>query len=269
MYPRLIHIYGPIWIQSYGVMIALGFLLFIYLTYKHPYRFEIIPSNLYFNMLFLGLISGVIGGRLFFLFSDWESFSNSLLEIFYPWVGGFGVLGTIISVLVTISIYLKINKIPILPVSDLLSIYAPLFQSISRIGCFLAGCCYGKVADPALKWSIVFTNTKCLAPLNVPLHPTQLYSSLASFLIFLIMYFRAKFRFKSGQLLFTYLMLESISRFIMDFWRGQLDYINICFFLKPFLGLLSYSQLIALCLFIFSFFGFIYVSKKKSFVKIN
>lgn len=266
MYPKILNIYGKISINSYGVMIALGFLLFIYLSYKNPKRAKIISSDAFLNTIFIGFISAVIGGRLFFVFEEWHSFENKL-EIFYPWIGGFGLLGSIIGVLITLPVYLYFKNVKILPFFDLISIYAPLMQAISRIGCFLAGCCYGAVCDKNMLWSVVFTNPESLAPLNMHLHPAQLYSSLASFLIFILIYLRSKFSYKTGQILFLYLILESISRFSVDFWRGSRDFIQKNSFLGNFINkfiyksnLLSYSQLVAVLIFVFAAIGFLWVS---------
>ena len=261
MYPRILHIYGPLWINSYGVMIAIGFSLFMYLTYTNPKREKIISSDTFFNTIFIGLISGIIGGRIFFLISEWQVFSQNIIEIFYPWVGGFAILGTIIGVITTVPIYLKIKGVKILPTLDLVAVYAPLMQSISRIGCFLAGCCYGIPAAKNLIWAITFKNTECLAPTNIALHPTQLYLAAASFCIFLILYIKEKyFSNKIGQLTFFYLMLESVSRFTIDFWRGDRDLIENSYAMQN----LSYTQLFALTVFISGLIGYIWVSKKQN-----
>ncbi len=264
MFPRILHIYGPLWINGYGLMIAIGFLLFIFLTYRHPQRPKIISSDLFFNMMFLGLISAIVGGRLFFILSEWDLFEDNWLEMFYPWVGGFGLLGSIIAVLVAVPLYLKLHKIAILPFLDIAVIYVPLMQAVARIGCFLAGCCYGSAVDSSLWYSVVFTNQHGLAPLYVPLHPAQLYSSAVSFIIFLIIYLREKFfSFKRGEILFTYLLLESLARFTVDFWRGQRSLIVDFYWAKSFFALFSYSQLVAFFIFIFALSGLVFVTKKK------
>ena len=78
MCPRLIHIYGPLWIQGYGLMIAVGFLLFTYLFYKDSRRCKIISSEHFFNSIFVGLVAGIVGGRLFFVFYDNQSFFQKI-----------------------------------------------------------------------------------------------------------------------------------------------------------------------------------------------
>lgn len=258
MYPRILHIHGPLWINSYGLMIALGFLTFITLLYYNPIRKKVISSNDLFNLTFIGIISGIIGGRVFFLFTNFEDFYGNWLDIFLPWVGGFSILGTIIAVLVTISFYLKKHNIKIFPVIDIATLYAPLFQSISRIGCFLAGCCHGIPASKNIPWATMFTNPHSLAPLYIYLHPTQLYLSISSFCIFVLLYIFYKTHYKTlGQISFMYLFFESISRFSIDFLRGDRDFITPHFFL-------SYSQVTAIALFIIAIIGFIYVTNKQT-----
>jgi phosphatidylglycerol---prolipoprotein diacylglyceryl transferase len=221
MYPRLLHIYGPLWIQSYGVMIAIGFIVFLLLTIQHPLRRRLIGKEEYLNILFWGLASGIFGGRLLFVITNPTVFSDNWLQIFYPWAGGFAVFGAIVGILIIIPFYLRWRGVPILPLCDLAALYAPLLQAIGRIGCFLAGCCYGAPA-PGMWWAITFTNPQCDAPLNIPLHPTQLYMSLASLCIFLILKRYAKQLLTiPGSVLFLFLILENVSRFTIDFWRGD------------------------------------------------
>jgi phosphatidylglycerol:prolipoprotein diacylglycerol transferase len=238
-------------------MIAVGFLFFVYFLYKNPKRIQLISDEKFLNLLFIGLTSGIIGGRLIFVIYDWELFRDNFWQVFYPWVGGFGILGSVIGVLFSCYIFLKKNKINFLKIFDLVGVYAGLLEGFGRIGCFLAGCCYGKIADASCTCSVVFKNPEGLAPLNIPLHPTQLYSSLASFLIFLIIYFRSKyFSYKNGEIIFSYLLLFSLSRIIIDFFRGDRDFVNNFY-------LLSYYQLIAIVVFIVSLISIIYIRIKK------
>jgi len=261
MYPRLIHIYGPLWIQSYGTMIALGVFVFLYLSYNHPWRKQYISGERYINLLSLGLFSGVIGGRLLFAITDWQEFSGNWIEVFYPWVGGLTALGGILGILMVIPFYLAWYKIKLLPILDLGALHAPLIQVIARIGCLLAGCCYG--APCSLPWAITFTNPTTPAPIGIPLHPTQLYTALASGIIFVVLLWLSKQRFlKHGQVLFLYLILENISRFTIDFWRGDREELTTiaC---GPLSFHFSTVQLLALACLVGSLVGFVWVSAKK------
>jgi len=250
MCPRIFHIYGDLWINGYGLMIAIGLLLFTYLTYNHSLRKDLISGENFLNILFIGFVSGVVGGRLLFVFLNFEKF-NSFLEIFYLWTGGFYLLGTIIAVIICVPLYLNSIGVRFLPFMDLVSIYAPLLQAISRIGCFLAGCCFGASAGPGIPWAVTFTDPESFAPIGVPLHPTQLYSAAASFTIFLILRSLTKrLDFKSGVIFSLYLIFESMARFSVDFWRGAGDRDLVSnFLLGPVSGYLSSSQIIAVFLF--------------------
>jgi len=256
MYPRLFHIYGPIWIHSYGVMIALGFLTFLYCTLKHPVRKRLISSENYLNMVFAGLAGALLGGRLLYIITNFHEFSGSIIEFFFPWVGGFVVLGSIIGVLIAVPLYLSLKKIPILPILDLTALYAPLMHAISRIGCLSAGCCYG--APTASSWAITFTNLYSTAPLNIPLYPTQIYMSIASFLIFIFLYMLWPiFHKKSGLILFLFLICENFSRFFIDFWRGDRHLISMT-------GVaLSQAQWFSLLGLVVSGGGFIWIITKR------
>lgn len=130
---------------------------------------------------------------------------------------------------------------------DLLAIYAPLAQSIARIGCFVAGCCYG--APSTLAWAVQPAG----APFCMRLHPTQLYSSISLLLIFLFMRFVAtQLCSKPGQLVTLYLILASMERFTVDFWRGD----RVFFKYAP-LSILSVHQWIALGIAVIALITFI------------
>ncbi|MFH0898168.1 MAG: prolipoprotein diacylglyceryl transferase [bacterium] len=256
MCPRLFHIYGPLWIQSYGVMIAIGFLVFLCLTYTHPVRKKLISGELYLNTLFVGLVAGIVGGRLLFVVWEWRNFVGQWMEIFYPWIGGFMILGSIGAVLLVVPVYLKKHNVPILPLFDMAVVYAPLMQSIARLGCFFAGCCYGASAPSWLPWAVRFSDSSGFAPLGIWLHPSQIYSSLTLLVIFLILRFVAyPARKHHGQVLFLYVMLASAERFTTDFFRGDRDALMYG---------ISQIQLLSCVLFIISLGAFFWVSYRSN-----
>jgi phosphatidylglycerol---prolipoprotein diacylglyceryl transferase len=261
MCPRLLHIYGPLWVQSYGLMIVLGFLLFLFCAYNDSRRARLIDSDTFFNVIFVGLVSAVIGGRLLFIISEWSSLSNPWLEIFCVWKGGFVVLGAIIGVIIAVPIYLKMHAVKILKFLDISALYGPLMQAVGRIGCFLAGCCYG-VSAQSFVFSVMFKNPDGLAPLGVHLHPTQIYMSLLSFSIFITLFLLKRSLQKPGQSFFLYLVFESIARIGIDFWRGDRgDVINIsCLHFDLSLSLM---QLWSLGFLIMSILVFTFVSTRK------
>lgn len=219
MYREIAHIYGPISIHSFGVMIALGLAVFLYFIQKDPRLTRIIPLHQFYDVLSYATLIGILGGRLLYVISDWHNFDN-FFEIFALWHGGFSVLGSIIAIVTLVPWYLRAHHIPILPLLDLAALYAPLIQAVARFGCLFAGCCYGK--PTSLPWAITFTDTESAALCFTPLHPTQIYSALFSFVNFLFLYFVVqKYLKKPGQLLSAYIILASLDRFIVDFFRGD------------------------------------------------
>lgn len=221
---ELFHICGPFAIQGFGLMITIGLAVFTWLVYSNPTRKKLISDEQFSTSLMLGIISGILGARLMYIFQEFHSF-KSIWEVFYIWQGGGSVLGTIFAVGITIGLYLRKIKAPVLPLLDLATMYAPLFQSISRLGCLFAGCCYG--LPSSLPWAITYTNPHSSAPLGIAMHPTQLYSSLTLLTVFLIIRFIASPRCTvPGQITSLYFVLAGAERFFVDFWRNDRSYFD-------------------------------------------
>lgn len=233
MHPEFIHIYGPISIQWYGLMIFIGILIFSYAILKDSQRKKVMSADQFFDLMTLGIGAGVIGGRLLFLLTNRLEIS-SFYDCIAIWDGGFSILGSLVAILVTFPLYLRAKGIKVLELLDLVSIYAPLLQAISRIGCFLAGCCYG--CQTSVVWAVKHG--------QVLVHPTQLYSTFLLFEIYLIMLVARIWLKKPGQLVMLYLILESVERFVVDFWRGDREF----FANTGFWSIFSVHQYIAIAL---------------------
>lgn len=240
------HVWGPLSIQAYGAMIFLGVVTFLYFLHKDPKVKPLVSTTTLFDIVTVGIVAGVIGGRLLFILEYWQDLS-SFADIFFLWDGGFSILGTLIALLIVIPRYLKRRGIPVYPFIDRVGVYAPLAQAIARLGCFLAGCCYGITTNSCL--AVTYTSPSSLAPLNIPLHPTQLYSSFLLFNIFLFLYYIGQKQFrKPGQLFCCYLMLVSLQRFLIDALRADRTLIQ---------NVMSLSQVCALGLFMIGLVVFI------------
>lgn len=244
MSPILFHIYGPFAIHSFGTMIVIGLLITLYLLHQDKPLQKLITHDQLVTIIQLSFFAGITGGRIWFLITNPLTIKN-WIDYIAIWSGGLSILGAVIGVILTLSLYFYMKKIPALAVLDRLSLYAPLLQSISRFGCFFAGCCYGK--PTTLPWGIVYNHPDSLAPLHVIIHPTQIYSSLflaCSF--FILLYFDRYYTSKrSGQILGLYIILISFERFFIDFLRGDQD-----FFISKIFGKISAQQTLASCLFI-------------------
>lgn len=255
MPPVLLHIYGPIAIHSFGLMIVIGFLITLHFLQKDTSLQKLISQDQLFTLIQICFITGILGGRLWFLCINYSMFP-SWVEMLQIWSGGLSVLGAILGAWAGLSAYLMYASLPILPVLDRLALYTPLLQSISRIGCFFAGCCYGKACN--LSWAVIYTNPESLAPLHIFIHPTQLYSSivLASIFLFLYSFDRYCKGRKNGQILFLYLLLTSCERFFIDFIRADQDgMITTRFF-----GQISAQQNLSLWLGFIGLCGMIFVT---------
>lgn len=219
MYPKLLHLYGPLYINSYGVAIAIGLLLLVWLAGRDKQLAKYITKEQLHNVIMLGIVAGLIGGRVVDVLNNWHELAH-WLDAFAVWQGGLSITGTIIGVVISTLSYLWYHNIPILRVTDRGAIYAPLTQAFGRIGCFIAGCCYGVTSSTPL--AVTYTHHDSFAPLYLPLHPTQLYSAAALFFIFFILYALGHTKKTSpGLLTMLYLVLVNLERFIIDFWRGD------------------------------------------------
>lgn len=233
-------------IHTYGLMVALGFFFAISVVTRQARRHELDP-DLIVNMLFGLILWGVIGSRLLFVALEWKSYVDRPLSILNIREGGLVFLGGVICAALYGLYYVHKHQLPFWKVTDSVVIGVPLGQMFGRLGCVAAGCCYGKPTD--LPWAITFTSELSAgAPLNVPLHPVQIYESIGNLLIFLALYLWArsgKQRF-DGQIVIGYFMLYPILRISTELFRG--DTVR-GFFMQETLGqLISTSQLISLLL---------------------
>jgi phosphatidylglycerol:prolipoprotein diacylglycerol transferase len=178
-----------------------------------------IQADQIMDMCFIMIISGIIGSRLVFVFINFSYYAAHPIDIIKLWQGGLVFSGGLIAVIIVSLWYVKRHDLNIWVIGDILAPAAAIGQAIGRIGCFMVGCCYGKPTD--MVWGVVFTNPKCMATLNTPLHPTQLYSSLSGLIIFIILIVLGiKKKFK-GQVLLWYLILHSTGRLLVERFRGD------------------------------------------------
>jgi phosphatidylglycerol:prolipoprotein diacylglycerol transferase len=257
MSPRLVHVYGDIYIQAYGLAIALGLLLFVMLLIYNPQRKALVNVDQFLSLVSWSIIVGIVSGRLMAIAIAWVQGtvqSQSLSEIIVH--GSLSILGTVIGITLFIGCYLWINQLPVLKLLDLFALYAPLLQSMGRLGCFFAGCCYG--SPTKLPWAITYHSPDSQAPLCVALHPSQLYSAFLLLLIFVVMYKTAHHFFKKpGMPTSLYFILIGSERCITDSFRGERTQLSSSTFW-------SLHQGIAWCIIGVGVVGFLYFGFKKN-----
>jgi phosphatidylglycerol:prolipoprotein diacylglycerol transferase len=183
MFPVLFKI-GKWPIYTYGLFIAIGTIVAILFVGREAKKLGQDHEQIMDLCIYL-LIAAIVGSRLFYIFSNPKLFLSDPLEIFRIWNGGLVFYGGFVIALVTAILYLKRKKLSLFLTADIMAPPLALGHFFGRLGCLFAGCCYGKATD--LPWAITFTNTESLAPLGVPLHPTQLYAAINNLLIFVFL----------------------------------------------------------------------------------
>jgi len=212
-------------------MVALGFLISIFLAGREAKRAGIAPANI-FDIGLYALFFGIVGARILHVLLELDYYVNRPLEAVMIGRGGLAIHGGLIAGIVTGCIFVKRNKMALWKTADVIVPYVALGQAIGRIGCLLNGCCYGMATG--LSFGITLQGHL------QRLYPTQILSSVFLFLAFLALkrIYRKK-RF-DGAVFFSYLLIFPAGRFFIDFLRGDLH--------PVFLGLTA-SQLISVAMF--------------------
>ncbi|MGP0564586.1 MULTISPECIES: prolipoprotein diacylglyceryl transferase [unclassified Nitrospina] len=217
MHPILLE-FGIVKIFTYGLLVATGFFVGIVLAARQGQK-EGLDSGRILDLCFYLLIASILGGRLLYVIVEYRYFASNPLEMLKFWKGGLVYYGGLMAAVATAWYFMRKFDLPFWKTADVLAPSIAIGQAIGRWGCFFAGCCYGVRTDAP--WAITFTNLDSLAPLNVPLHPTQIYLSLNALVIFFVLLWVQKKKRFDGQVLLTYGILYSIGRFIIEFYRGD------------------------------------------------
>ncbi len=213
MHPVLAKI-GSFTVYSYGVMIALGFGLGIYLAARRAHIFGVTREDLLDLALFI-LIGGIAGARLFHVALNYDYFKSRPLEVILLSRGGLAYYGAFAGGLAAGLVFKLWKKIPFWNTADLLAPYVALGQSIGRIGCFLNGCCYGGAASDDFPLRVHFPHD------TVARHPVQAYSSLILFALFVALRSLRERRRFAGEVFLAYAIAYPFQRFFIDFLRDD------------------------------------------------
>ncbi len=226
---------GNITIHGYGLMIAIGVITAL-LVGDYRAGKKGLNGDLIYGLTITTVLLGFLAARILFIITEWEGFVKNPMS--YLTGSGFVVFGGIIGGVITIWAYCKIKKMDFLAYLDLMVPSVALAQGFGRIGCFLAGCCYGKETDSWL--GVTFTHSH-YGPNNVKLLPSQLFMSAGDFILAAILLCYARKDRTKGKVSALYLILYSAGRFVVEFTRND-D--------RGFVGALSTSQFIGIFIFI-------------------
>jgi phosphatidylglycerol:prolipoprotein diacylglycerol transferase len=240
MFPKLITI-GDFFLPTYGVMVALGFLAGIWLTTKLARRAGLDTEKVS-NLAIYCALSGLAGAKLLMFIMDFDYYSKNPGRVFSldtllsagVYYGGF------LAALAFAWTYMHRQGLPWLKTADAFAPGVALGHAIGRLGCFAAGCCWGSVCERP--WAVTFTNPDAHqltgVPLDIPLHPAQLYESAAVALLALLLYRLSLKPHAEGKILALYLAIYSPIRLGIEFFRAHEQAF-------PFNGPLSWTQWIA------------------------
>jgi len=244
MYPRLLTVpafelagrsVGPFTLHTYGVLLAIAFLAGLWVATRQARRAApaLFPddaqraryANQVTDMAVWVLIAGLVGAKLLLVAVDWRYFGRNPREILSIFQSGGVFYGGLLAGVLVAWWYARRHHLPGWPTADVLAPGVVLGQAIGRLGCFAAGCCWGKATQ--VPWAVVFTDMYAAravgTPMDTSLHPSQIYESLAAFLIFFFLLWLAPRKRFHGQVVLAYVALYSAARFALEFLRGDLD----------------------------------------------
>src|SRR5258708_7242823 len=230
MYPKLLElrsipIVGQLTLYTYGVLLAAAYLLGLKLAMVRAKK-RGLDANRVLDLGIYIIISALVGAKLLLLVTDFRAFTSDPRELLtLARSGGVFYGGLILAVTVAL-IYIRKVGLPLWTTTDAFAPGIALGHVVGRFGCLFAGCCYGKQVAQPHWWTVTFTDPFALAnvgtPLGVPLYPTQLFEAGAEALILgVLLWTEKKGRPFAGRTFWLYMLLYAISRFIIEFYRGD------------------------------------------------
>jgi phosphatidylglycerol---prolipoprotein diacylglyceryl transferase len=243
MFPELFHL-GWFSVHTYGLMAATAMLVGLFVAVKLARRYGVDPDKAW-TLGIIVIFSALLGAKILYVINNWSVYAASPRRLFsleFLQLGGVFYGGLLAAIIAGVW-YLRHANLPALKTMDVFAPGIALGHTFGRLGCFAAGCCYGRPTD--VPWGVVFTNPIAAATgvqLNVHLHPTQLYElvvELANFIILMWLLPRKKF---DGQVMGAYLFLYGFARYFIEFFRGEPDRAMV------FGGFMTLTQLVSILL---------------------
>ncbi len=257
---------GPVSIKSYGLFLVFAFIAGIILALWRGKKKGVRPEKI-IDLTLLVLISSLVGSRFFYVVYHLDEFQGHFWDVINPFqssgeigIGGLSMMGGVVLSIVAGIIYLFLKKMPVWKIADIVAPSFALGLGFARIGCFLNGCCPGKVTDSFL--GVVFPPDSFAGYFfpGTRLLPTQLFESLAGFVIFSLLILSERFKTFEGFTFWLMLVFYSVWRFIIDFFRYYEQSMVVASF-----GSIRFSanQVLSLLIFIISISMWFYFRSKK------
>ena len=223
MLPVLFHVgnfnFGPLHVgdfpvHSWGLLLMAGFLLAVWRTANNGWRYNISRDDIW-EISILGLLGGVIGGRLAFVGLNAGYFWAHPAQILALWEGGMTFYGGMGGGLLAGVLACRAKKVVVGNMGDLAALAFPIGYALGRVGCLLNGCCYGGACD--LPWAVRYHEPN--GTLSIPSHPVPIYSAIISVGIYCLLLPIEKNRTFKGQVLWAYITMYAVYRFFIEFFR--------------------------------------------------
>jgi phosphatidylglycerol---prolipoprotein diacylglyceryl transferase len=219
MHPILLQL-GPLTLRTYGALVALAFLAALRMS-KWAIKLRGISEKHLMDLSIILVFSGLLGARLFYVLLNIGHYSSHPLDILKVWEGGLVFYGGFVTAVLAGYYYCRWHHLSVATVADCLAPALAMGQAIGRWGCFFAGCCYGR---PTLApWGVRFKDPASLAPLDISLHPVQVYEAIGNVAIAFFLWFRLRKKpdAPAGQVFGLYVLFYGILRFGMEMLRGD------------------------------------------------
>jgi phosphatidylglycerol---prolipoprotein diacylglyceryl transferase len=223
VYPQLFHI-GNFALPTYGFLVSFGVIVAILLIQKLA-KEQGMDSEKVWNLAIIFVFAGIVGAKLLMFIAEWKTFLAHPREIFTLstlQAGGVFSGGVILAVICG-AWYMRKNHMPGLRTADVFAPGLALGHAFGRLGCFSAGCCFGK--ETTLPWGVTFHNPLAHeiggVPLGVHIHPTQIYEMIVELANFAILYWMLKHKKFEGQVVGAYMFIYGVARFFLEFLRGD------------------------------------------------
>ena len=238
MHPILFEI-GGFPVYTYGVLLAAAYLLGLQFALMRARARALDPTRV-MDLGIWVIVAALVGAKLLLVIVEYRTFSANPAELMTLLRSGGVFYGGLIAAVIVALWYLRRHKMPMWTVTDVFAPGIALGHVVGRLGCLFAGCCFGR--ETTVPWAITFTNPYAASnvgtPLNRPLHPTQLYEAGAELLILaFLLIFERRGRAFPGRTFWSYMLLYGVSRFVIEFYRGDL---------RGMVGTFSTSQVVSL-----------------------
>ena len=224
MHPTLIEI-GRVAVRTYGFLLALAFILGIWLSDKRAKK-DGMSTEWLPDLSLIILISALVGARFFYVIYHLEEFKGHILDMINPiqstgeiGIGGLSMFGGLILAILCSLVYIYVKKLPVWRIADVIAPSIMLGLGIARIGCFLNGCCFGEPSHSCLAITFPPNSPAGYVFPETPLFPIQLVAALKGFLIFGILLVGERLKRFYGFTFWLMLALYSVGRFTIDFFR--------------------------------------------------